>query len=257
MKCDPKRVAEWDKLSCQGRIDQIRHKLTTQEVAVLTATILQMGGGPLENMSFLESMRWYALGGWTPTGLNDIALRTRLKTGQSNLARKIFDHATSTGRLSYAFKTPVAKVIEHNGIVTVETRSKRSFKAHQVISTIPLNVLGDITFYPPLNPLKRQALKQGHTNRGNKIHADVTGPDLVSWTSFAVPGKGMICGLADNITPAGDTHLVLFGPTADSPTGIYLKDGVDVIKKSIEHLLPSPTPEITRIVSKSFPPPTT
>lgn len=72
-------------------------------MGLLEATLLQMGGGPLENMGRLDALRWWSLGNWYGTGLNDIGLTTRLRAGQSALARKIFDHDVSSGYLSYSF----------------------------------------------------------------------------------------------------------------------------------------------------------
>jgi Flavin containing amine oxidoreductase len=242
-------ISDWDQLSCRDRLNQIKDNLTNEEIGFLEAVILQMGGGPLESMAFTDSMRWYALGGWTPTGMNDIALTTRLRSGQSTLARRIFDHAVSTGRLAYAFNSTVQNILEEDGIVSIILRSGKVFRARQVICTIPLNVLSDISFSPPISALRRQAFSIGQVNLNNKIHADVAGDDLVSWTSFASPGKGMICGLSDQVTPSGDTHLVLFGPKADSNVGIFLNAGIQGIKEAVEHLLPPNSNALTRIVS--------
>ncbi|KAH9214557.1 flavin-containing amine oxidase [Leptodontidium sp. 2 PMI_412] len=239
---------KWDKISCEERMQQLRPDLTAKEVTVLEAVLLQMGGGPLSNMSLLDAMRWYTLGLWTETGLNDIALRTRLRGGQSSLARNIFQHALRTGRLSYAFNNPVESISESDGVVTVTTRSKKTFKALQVICTIPLNVLHDITFSPPLDSLKTEAFSIGQTNRCNKVHADLDSPDYLSWSSLASPGKGFVSSFADNLTPADRTHLVCFGPTPASPLGINLGDGIEGILDAVKHLLPDNAPEITRLV---------
>lgn len=241
-------MAKWDRLSCKDRLQQINGQLTSEEVGLLEAIILQMGGGPLEQLGFLDAMRWWALGGWTPTGLNDIGLRTRLGSGQSTLARRIFDHAKSTGRLSYSFSTPISSITDKGGVVEVTSRRAETWRARNVVCTIPLNVLPDISFSPPLSPLRSEAIHIGQANRGNKIHADVTGPDLVSYTSFASPGEGMICAISDNLTPGNDTHVVLFGPTPDMPNGTPLGEDVETVRKAVAHMIPEGQ-EIKRIVS--------
>ncbi|EXJ72486.1 uncharacterized protein A1O5_04991 [Cladophialophora psammophila CBS 110553] len=238
---------KYDKLSCKDRMDQIRPHFSDEEIGMLEAILLQMGGGPLEEMGLLDALRWWSLGNWTGTGLNDIALRTRLKSGQSTLARKIFDHAVSTGNLSYLFSTPVAKIEDHDTHSKITTSTGSTYKANRVVCTIPLNVLRDIEFLPRLPPLVQQAIDAGQTNKCNKIHVDIKGPELVSWSSFGSPGKGLICALSDNLTPANDTHLVAFGPSADSPAGIKLENNIDGIKEAIEYLLPDRR-EITRVV---------
>ncbi|KAJ9642792.1 hypothetical protein H2204_002440 [Knufia peltigerae] len=238
-------TTKYDHLSCQDRINQIRDQLTQQEIGFLEGVLLQMGGGPLDRMGLTDALRWYALGGFTPTGLNDIALSTRPKSGQSTIARKIFDHAVRSG-LKYSFSTPVAK-IEDGSYVTVTTRSGQTFMSKKLICTIPLNVLGDITFSPPLSPLKRAAISQGSTQKCNKIHFDLAGPDMKSWSSLGSPGKGLISALADNTTPANDTHVVTFGPSADSKQGMKLKNNIEGIKDALNHLLPFKR-DIKRIV---------
>lgn len=218
---------------------------------MLEAIILQMAGGPLETIGFLDALRWWAIGGYTATGLNDIGLTTRLRSGQSTLARRMFDHAKSTGRLSYAFSTPIAAVEERgNGIVEIKSRGgdRSGWKARKVVCTVPLNVLRDVAFIPALSELKAEAIGIGQANRGNKVHADIAGPDLVSYTAFASPGKGLVCAIADKETPGGDGHVVFFGPTADAPNGMSLGRDVDAVGEAVRHVIPQGK-EVKRIVS--------
>lgn len=231
-------TAYLDKVSCQQRLDQIRERLTHEEMAMLKAILLQMGGGPLDRMGLLDAIRWWALGNWTGTGLNDIGLRYRLKDGQSSFARKIFDHSKATSKLSYAFSTPVQQVTEKGGMVTVTSRTGQTFKCRKLICTVPLNVLASINFTPPLSSLKIMASQEGSTNHCNKVHFDVAGADLISWSAMSNPGRGVICALSDNLTPAGDTHIVTFGPSPSLKNGIRLQDGIQPIKGSLEHILP-------------------
>jgi hypothetical protein len=242
------KMEQYDNLSCKERIEQIQPQFSSEEIGMLEAILLQMGGGPLESMGLLDALRWWSLGNHKPTGLNDIALSTRLRSGQSGLARRIFDHAVSTGRLSYSFSSPVAEVEDGSSHCTVTTRSGKTYKAHKVVCTIPLNVLRDIAFSPSLPPRMKQAIAAGSVNKCNKVHFDIAGPELVSWNSFASPAKGLVCALSDNLTPAKDTHLVAFGPSADSSEGMTLRDNVSGIHKALDYLLPDKR-EIKRIVS--------
>ncbi|OAL44422.1 flavin-containing amine oxidase [Pyrenochaeta sp. DS3sAY3a] len=236
-----------DELSCTDRIEQIKNQLNSEELAVLKSILLQMAGGPLEDMALLDAIRWYALGNFVPSGLNDIGLYTRLKSGQSQLARRIFEHALNTGNLSYAFSQPVQKITDESGTVSVATRTGQKFECSHLICTIPLNVLADIDFSPPLNSLKAEASNIGHVHKGNKVHADIEGSDLISWTSFNYPGEGLICAISDGLTPASDSHLVLFGPTKTTTSrGLSLAEGVDGVKKAVNHVLPD-TRNITRL----------
>ncbi|KAF9630162.1 flavin containing amine oxidase [Lasiodiplodia theobromae] len=230
-------------------------ELSPTERSMLEAIILQMAGGPLETIGFLDALRWWALGGHTATGLNDIGLTTRLRSGQSALARRMFDHAKSTGRLSYAFSTAIAGVDQergNEGVVEVRPRSGggAGWQARQAICTVPLNVLQAVSFTPALSGLKRAAIGIGQANRGNKVHADVAGPELVSYTAFARPGKGLVCAIADKETPGGDSHVVFFGPAAEVEGGMRLggSSGVEGVREAVGHVLPEGS-EVKRLVS--------
>ncbi|CAK7229453.1 hypothetical protein SEUCBS140593_007251 [Sporothrix eucalyptigena] len=247
----PKLVAEWDKLSCQDRLDQIRDRLTAEETAMLKGLLIQMGGTSLDEMGLVNALQWGVLGSHKPTGLNDIALHTRLRSGNSVLHRHIFEHALSTGNLSYSLDTPISRVEDAGDVVTVVSRAGQHFRAKSVICTIPLNVLASTDFSPPLPAGKLEAFREGSVNKCNKVHLDLNGPEYLSWSSFASPGKRMVCALGDCLTPADNSHLVAFGPNPNSPDGISLQD-IDTIKSSVMHLLPKEKQSeavVNRIVS--------
>ncbi|KAF2994091.1 hypothetical protein E8E14_000933 [Neopestalotiopsis sp. 37M] len=233
----PKLMSEWDELSCQDRLDEIRDRLSKEEQAMLIAVIEQMGGNSLDKLGLLDALRWWSLGGNTPTGLNDIGLHTRLASGNSTLHRRIFEHAESTGNLSYSFSTAVERIVGSDGVTTVETRDGRTWHARTVVCTVPLNVLSSIQFSPPLPGEKLEALQQTSANLCNKVHVDLDGPDYLSWSSFGSPGQGLVAMLADRLTPAGNTHLVGFGPDPTATNGMNLKD-MSAVKEAVLHLLP-------------------
>lgn len=250
----PKLMSEWDKLSCQDRLDEIRDRLSKEEQAMLIAVIEQMGGNSLDKLGLLDALRWWSLGGNTPTGLNDIGLHTRLASGNSTLHRRIFEHAESTGNLSYSFSTAVERIVESDGVTTVETRGGRAWRARAVVCTVPLNVLSSIQFSPPLPGEKLEALQQTSANLCNKVHVDLDGPDYLSWSSFGSPGQGLVAMLADRLTPAGNTHLVGFGPDPTATNGMNLKD-MSAVKEAVLHLLPKNDRDrqnISRIVKSPF-----
>lgn len=231
-------MSNWDQLSCQDRLDQIRDQLTQEEMSVLLAFLQQMGGTSVDRMGLLDALRWWALGSHTQHGLNNIALHTRLRSGNSELHRRMFLHALSTGNLSYSFQTPVASIEEdEGGIVTATTREGTPFKGKAVITTIPLNVLSSIAFSPPLAREKQEAAREGSVNKCNKVHVDLIGPDYLSWSSMASPGKGLVTSFGDQLTPADNSHLVCFGPDPNISSGINLDD-IESVKDAVLHMLP-------------------
>ncbi|KAF4457660.1 hypothetical protein FALBO_15168, partial [Fusarium albosuccineum] len=233
----PELIAKLDKMSCADRLDEIRDQLSPNEMSMLVAILQQMGGADVHQIGYVSALHWWVLGGHTALGLNDIALHTRLGSGNSTLRRRIFDHAVSTGHLSYSFSTPVASVEEANGIVTVRSRGGQAWRARAVICTVPLNVLTSVQFEPPLPLAKVEAARQGQVNKCNKIHFDVKGPDLLSWNSLSSPGKGLVSAFGDRLTPVNDTHVVAFGPDPNANNGIRLRD-IDSVQKGLLHLVP-------------------
>lgn len=236
-------------------MDQLGDKLTPEEKTALEAQLYQMGGNSLDKMSLLDALRWWSLGSHTPTGLNDIALHTRLKSGQSELHRRIFDHSVSTGNLSHSFGCAVKKIEDADGIVRVHMRDGQIFKAKSAICTVPLNVLSSVQFSPPLPQEKLNASKQGSINRCNKIHIDINGPDYLSWSSLGSPGRGLVSAFGDHLTPSQNSHLVAFGPDPNSPNGLK-SDQPEAILAAVKHLLPAEKRDeviFNRIVSQYLP----
>ncbi|KAL2064373.1 hypothetical protein VTL71DRAFT_4867 [Oculimacula yallundae] len=203
-------AAEWDQLSMSDRLRQIEGELTTKEMLILEAFLLHSGGGTLENMGFFDILRWWGLCGYCTEGVDEYGLKFKLKCGQTGLALKIFEEAKRTGNLSYSFDNPVQSVDDNGQTVSAKTRTGLVFHAKRIICTIPLNVLHSVAFNPPLSNAKEDASRLGHINKATKLHAEVDGPHLRSWTGIRYPSE-LLFGYGDGITPAGNTHLVLFG----------------------------------------------
>lgn len=51
------------------------------------------------------------------------------------------------------------------------------------------NCLGDITFYPPLSPLKTEAIAAGHINRGAKIHFNLAATEPGWFATCSTSGE--------------------------------------------------------------------
>lgn len=169
-------------------------------------------GGKLENSSLWECIRTHALLIHDSANLADLWTTYILRDGQSAFARRIFDDAVDFG-LEYAFNTPVTAIADEigstEGRVKVTT-ANGSFRAHRVISTIPLNILKTVRFSPPLSPKRQEAIDLGHINFMTKIHAVVEGSGLASWNGMCSPGY-IAQGYGDGVTAQGNSHIVGFG----------------------------------------------
>jgi hypothetical protein len=200
-----------DSQSAQNRIDDIASTLSPQERAVLETFILLCSGGTLETTSFHEFMHWWAMSGYTNQGMMDLLITWKFREGQSSFARRFFDEAVATKRLSYSFNTPIERIKDTDSDVEITTRTGRKFRALRAISTVPLNVLSSVSFEPPLPAGKQAAIRIGHVNQTVKVHAEISNKDLRSWTGITYPYNELCYAIGDGTTPAGNTHIVCFG----------------------------------------------
>lgn len=178
---------------------------------MLEASILLASGGTLETTSFHEFMHWWAMCGYTYQGWLDLLITWKFRDGQSTFARRFFDEALATKRLSYAFNTPVKHIHDTGSSVSITSRSGQTFRALRAISAMPLNVLGNVTFDPPLPAGKTAAIGIGHVNQTVKVHAEISNQGLRSWTGITYPHNELHYAIGDGTTPAGNTHVVCFG----------------------------------------------
>lgn len=121
--------------------------------------------------SFLTMLRWYALSGFTTSGIFDTCTRYKIKTGTSSLAQAILADTTAEVR----YESPVAKVAHNADGATVQLRNGDNITCSDVIVATPLNTMADIVFEPELSEVKQAAFDEKQASRGLKIWARVTG----------------------------------------------------------------------------------
>ncbi|KAH7015935.1 hypothetical protein EDB80DRAFT_833171 [Ilyonectria destructans] len=205
-------VEKWDQLSCYDRFEEIKHKLTSEEQSLLVSLLLHISGGRMKESSLWDMIRSHALLMYSSDNFTDVWLRYKLRDGQTALAKRMFEEAAEAS-LDYAFSAPVKSIKQESSgeqPVTVSTTNGDVFRARKIISTIPLNVLGDIQFSPPLSQRRQEAINIGHINHMTKIHADVSNKELERWNGMRFPGL-LMYGYGDGVLPNGDVHVVAFG----------------------------------------------
>ncbi|KAK4500006.1 hypothetical protein PRZ48_008192 [Zasmidium cellare] len=186
LRVSPEEVKAVDQLTCRDRLNQVKDKLSADEMALIESLVPHCGGGSVEDMGFLEMLRAQALQGYIPETFEDIWTLYKIREGQSTLARRIFDDAVRLG-LQYSFKTPIKSFVEKEGVVSLTTGTGKTYRATRVVNTIPLAVLPTIHFDPPLSPLRQEAINIGQLNYLTKIHAEVEG-DLRGLRGCTWPG---------------------------------------------------------------------
>lgn len=247
---DRATVEKLDKVSCQERFHQISHLLTAEQQGILISLLLHISGGTMDNSSAWDMVRSHALLMHSSDNFTDVWLRYKLRDGQTELSKRIFHEALETG-LDYAFSTPIQSISEEgNGTreaaadIQVKTAAGETFRGRKVICTIPLNVLKDIQFNPPLSPLRQEAIRVGHVNQMTKIHADVKNKELERWNGMRYPGL-LMYGYADGVLPNGNVHIVAFG--ADERHHFVPERDPELALESFQRLHPMEIENMVRV----------
>lgn len=218
-------AAAFDKFTVADRIAQISTELSPQEYAVLKGWLLLCSGASLDKMSFYEFLHWWALCNHCYEGCIEYLIKYKFRGGQSSFAIKFWEEAVATRKLSYTFNCPVASMEDSGRGVTVISTDGRQFRASRVISTVPLNVLDTVQFSPPLDSRRQKAIKTGHLNQCVKVHAEVEGTHLRSWSSID-PDSKLVYAFGDGRLPNNNTHIVAFG--ANETQGAHLEPEKDI-----------------------------
>ncbi|RFU34432.1 hypothetical protein B7463_g1955, partial [Scytalidium lignicola] len=229
--CYNPEARKYDKVTVAERIAEIKDSLTPNERLAVESFVLLCGGGTLETTSFFEFLHWWALSGYSYEGCIEYLAKYKFRFGQSSFAIKFFNEALGTGNLDYIFNSPIAHVKDDQRVVEVTTRDGRIFNALRMISTLPLNVLNDVTFDPPISMGKKAAADIKHINQCTKVHAEIRNQDLRSWTGITYPHNKLIYGFADGTTPSGNTHVVCFGAQHNH---FHPEDDIHVTKEALQ-----------------------
>ncbi len=141
-----------------------QHSLFKQLFSDLVNTHISKG-------SATEVLRILALCGYNIGSYYDVHTRYKFKEGTKALIDKIAED----GKPDIKLNTPVKRIEQKQNHVVVTTETGEILTAATVVSTIPLNVLKDVEFIPPLHPHKLAASKEGHPGKGFKVYAQVKG----------------------------------------------------------------------------------
>ncbi|KAK4891675.1 hypothetical protein LTR27_009683 [Elasticomyces elasticus] len=227
---------KYDHLTVRQRLDQLT-TVPQHERDILESDLNSFGCRPGTEIGWVEALRWYALGGYNMVSLMDAAGTFKLKKGgMTSLAKEML------GEVDYdkLFSTEVVRMDQENDAVTLTTRSGRKVQARHVVCTIPLNVLQDISFFPPLEPMRAEAVSKGQIGKGTKTHFHLKGIEP-GWLAFA-NGYGT--------SPYCFAFTDHNGTSCEGPNGTYAiafgfgghltdpKDSTKITAKFTEHIRP-------------------
>ena len=132
----------------------------------LDAFVATAVGNRAREAAWVEMVRWYALAGHNYFELVEALARYRFRDGTVAL----IDAMVADGKPEIRLGVAVASVEQDGARARVTSRAGEALEARAVVSTLPLNVLRDVRFDPPLDPRKLEASTQRHAGASTKLH---------------------------------------------------------------------------------------
>jgi monoamine oxidase len=206
-----KEIEKRDSMSAADRLKQIQ--LNPMQRGFLVSVLEAMGHCPIEQASYVEMLRWYALSlnSWG-TALDALS-RYKMPAGTGALARRI----AADGGAEVRLNAPVTRIEQRNGVVLVSPRGASAISARAVILAVPPRVLKNIEFVPGLSDAKIAASRAAYPASGIKFYAEVKGRlGKVEWAAASTPGAGLFWTYAEL---ESTTLLVGFLPRANEVDG--------------------------------------
>lgn len=164
-----KGLAALDAMTAAAAIERLGLPPVQKGLALSFAAI--NGHASPDQSSYLDQLRWYALGGLNIWRLWDNLARYRIDGGTRNL----IDRMQADSRTDLMLSSPVAAVTQKEGSVTVTTKAGTQYAARAVILAVPLNCIVDIQFSPTISATKQRVSRARHTGSGTKVYARVKG----------------------------------------------------------------------------------
>ena len=180
-----------------------------------------------ETSSYLDQLRWYALGDFDPWNMFDNLARYRVSGGTKTLLNRIHQDSRAETR----FSSPVAAISQDDNGVVVTSKDGEKFRARQVIVAVPLNCVADIDFEPGITETRLRVSRARHTGSGTKLYAKIKKKPI-----FSGHGKHdmPLCFLWTEYDDADTQMLVGFGASEDY---LDVNDG-DAVVKAVRDYIP-------------------
>ncbi len=196
-----------DAMNAAQAIAQLELNPTERDLALSLAAI--NGHARAQDSSYLDQMRWIALGDFDVWNMFDNLARYRIRGGTKRLLDRIHKDSRAETRLN----TPIRSIRQSQGQVIVTSSTGETYQARRLIVAVPLNCLADIDFEPALNPRKIRVSGERHTGSGTKLYAQIKGkkPLFVGHGTETTP----LCFLWTEYDDADSQILVGFGTSHD------------------------------------------
>jgi len=222
-------VADIDGITLSDAIDRLG--LPENDRELLRSFWALNFNGKLDQAAYTQALRWCAAATGSWLTMFEACASLKIEGGTSRLAKAILADSTAELRLG----EKVVSITQNDDSVTARTASGKEYKARELILALPLSVLNDITFQPPLSTTKQEAAARGQAGRGAKLWIKVQGRQE-RFVAFGAEDAPLNFVQAEYID--GDsTTLVCFGPDA----GAVPMDDVEAAQRILDTLVPGLT----------------
>jgi protoporphyrinogen oxidase len=198
------RVASLDSITVRERFDQLGLDGLARDI--LDSALTVNFNGPLERGAYTQGLRRFALALARPALLPEV-VRFRLVGGFQALVAAIADDAKAEVRLS----SPVAAISSVDDGVLVDLRDGGRVSASQAIVTIPIELLRDVRFDPPLQGAKARLAAEGQVTQGVMLWIHLAG-DHEPFMCFAPGSSSLVFMKYDGQVDGGGVVAQAFGP---------------------------------------------
>ncbi|MAQ30232.1 hypothetical protein A8B77_08885 [Erythrobacter sp. EhN03] len=216
-----------DKISLQQRLNEA--SLSPGMKVFIDAYLTTTGSSVPSEIAWIDMLRVFAICGFSLTSMNDAVARYKVTGGTKTL----LDAMAKEARPDIRLDAVVRSVKQSSGGVQVVTEDGQRFNAKAAVCTVPLNVLEDIEFSPPLPSGKLEPSQQKHAGSGTKTHILLEGRHE-PFSLWAPGGNAPINFALTDGEINGNTKLIAFGP---SPKTLDVNDQ-EAVQAAINQFLP-------------------
>eukprot|EP00941_MAST-03F_sp_MAST-3F-sp1_P001947 g1947.t1 len=156
-------LQELDALSMQDRLDAM--EMTEEERAVVTGWWEGCACTTADRAGLVPILKWFVCPGRDVSAMFDSTSRYKLKEGTRGLIGKILKDSEAKVHLW----SPVKSIQYRKENVIVELQNGEKHYGKAVVVTVPLNVLSEIEFNPPLSTLRQQAAIEKQATTGFQL----------------------------------------------------------------------------------------
>jgi pseudooxynicotine oxidase len=173
-------IASVDQLSVRDRLDALTQLTDIQRERL--ATLLSLCcSSDISQAGYATMIHWYALSGWDVQLLFDTTFRYKPRGGTVVL----LDGIAADSSAEVGLTSRVTHVRHDGAGADIHIAGGATYRARAVVVAVPLNVLADIEFDPPLPSGKRSAADEKQASRGFNSFVRLRG----DWSGVAMMGR--------------------------------------------------------------------